>query len=189
MTGFSALDIVLLLAVFGGIIQGIRRGFTQEVLSLAALIVALFAVRLFHEGLSLWLMEIIGNEQGAGVLAFAVIMGVVWGGGKLAAARIGGMMRNGVIGPVDRILGAGFGALKALLIVAAGFMLVALASDFVFGRGSERPRWMTESRSYPLLSATGAALSDLVAQRLGRDDADGAARNSNGAEARDDSRP
>ena len=169
MYGLSALDVILLLAILGGLINGLRRGFVQEILSLAALIAALFAVRLFHEPMTLWLMKLVGSESGASVLAFALIMALVGGGGRLAAARIGSASRRSMIGPVDRVLGGGFGAIKVLLIAAALFMLVALASDVVTGRGGTRPNWMTQSRSYPLLSATGAALSDLVAARLGRD--------------------
>ena len=114
----------------------------------------------------MWLYEIVGTEAGAGVLAFALIMGVIWGGGKYAAARIGGVTRKSLVGPVDRILGAGFGTLKALLIVTALFMVATLANDTLFGADSGRPEWMTDSRTYPLLSATGSALSDVVAERL-----------------------
>lgn len=169
MDGLTALDIIVLVALAGGVVSGALRGFVQEALSLAALIVALFALRLFHSPLTLWLMEIIGTEAGASVLAFVLIMGVIWGGGKFAAARIGGATRSSVIGSFDRVLGAGFGALKGLLVLTVGFMLVTLAYNLVFGADSERPAWMAESRSYPLLRATSAALSDVVAERLNDD--------------------
>ena len=168
MYGLSALDILLLIAILGGVINGARHGFVHEVLVLGALIAALFAVRLFHEPVSMWLVEVVGTEAGAGVLAFALIMLVVGGGGRYIAALIGDRTRRSFIGPVDRVLGAGFGAIKMLLIAAALFMLVALASDLVTGRDGSRPDWLTHSRSYPVLSATGSALSDLVAERLGR---------------------
>ena len=166
MAGLTALDIVVLLALLFGTVTGGLRGFVQESLSLAALIVALFAVRLFHEPVTMWLYELVGTEAGASVLAFSLILGVIWGGGKYAAARIGGATRKSMVGTVDRLLGAGFGALKALLIVTAIFMLVTLAYDVMFGKNAERPEWMAQSRSFALLSATGSALSDIVAERL-----------------------
>lgn len=172
MAGLTALDIFVLLALGFGAVTGGLRGFVQESLSFAALIVALFCVRLFHEPVTTWLVEIVGTEAGAAALALALIMGVVWGGGKYAAARIGGVTRKSVIGPADRVLGAGFGLLKALLVVTLLFMAATLVSDFLFGSEEERPAWMVESRTYPLLGATGAALSDIVAERL--DDAPGA---------------
>lgn len=177
MAGLTALDIIVLLALGGGAVTGALRGFVQESLSLAALIVALFALRILHEPATMWLFEIVGNEAGASVLAFSLIMGIIWGGGKYAAARIGSASRKSLIGPADRMLGAGFGLLKALLLVAAGFMLVTLLYDVVFGADSERPEWMAQSRTYPLLAATSSALSDIVAERLEDDPAPATAPN------------
>ena len=166
MDGFTALDIMVLLALAGGAVTGALRGFVQEILSLGALILALFVLRLFHAPLSIWLTEAVGTEAGASVLAFSLIMGVIWGGGKFAARRIGGVSRNSLVGPFDRVLGAGFGMLKALLIAATAFMLISLLYDLVYGAREARPDWMTDSRTYPLLSATSVALSDIIAERL-----------------------
>lgn len=166
MTGLSALDIIILLALLGGAITGLMRGFVQEVLSLGALIVALFALRILHAPATEWLTPSIGTETGASVLAFALIMAIIWGGGKFVAVKIGSRTRNSMVGPVDRLLGGGFGLLKALLIVSALFMLVNLALDLSMGADSERPGWMSKSRTYPLLRATSALLSDVAAQRL-----------------------
>ncbi len=164
MACLTAFDIIILLALGTGLVTGFMRGFVQEVLSLAALLVALFMLRLFHAPLS----EALGDTVGAGasLLAFALIMGVIWGGGKFAAVRIGASTRNSVIGPVDRILGAGFGLIKALLIAASLFMLMMLGYDVVFGGRSERPAWLAQSRTYPLMRATSAALSDVLAERM-----------------------
>lgn len=171
MAGLTALDILVLLAIGAGLVTGVLRGFVQEVLSLFALVAALFVLRLLHEPLSNWLSDNIGTPAGASTLAFALIIGVVWGGGKFAAARIGASTRNSFIGPFDRVLGGGFGMLKALLIATLGFMLFTLVHDFAFGPDSKRPEWIAKSRTYPLLRATSAALSDILAERLKRDDA------------------
>lgn len=166
MAGLTVFDIILLLALGGGLVSGFMRGFVQEVLSLAALLVALFVLRLFHASLTVWLGEAVGGVAGASVLAFALIMGIIWGGGKFAAVRIGASTRSSFVGPVDRILGGGFGLLKALLMAATAFMLLTLGYDVVYGPRSERPEWLTESRTYPLMRATSAALSDVVAARI-----------------------
>lgn len=166
MAGLTALDIFLLTALAIGAITGGLRGFVQEILSLAALVAALVAVRMLHEPAAMWLVEIVGNESGASALAFVLILAVVWGGGKFVALRIGASSRRSFIGPFDRVLGAGFGLLKALLIVTVLFMGATLVHDFTQGADSARPEWMSESRSYPLLRATGAGLSDIVAEHL-----------------------
>ncbi|MEK6542685.1 MAG: CvpA family protein [Pseudomonadota bacterium] len=166
MAGFTAFDIIILLSLGAGLVTGFLRGFVQEVLSLAALLVALFALRLFHAPLSTALEGSIGTAAGASALAFALIMGVIWGGGKFVASRIGGATRSSFVGPFDRVLGGGFGMIKSLLIAATVFMLLMLVYDVVYGPRSARPTWLATSRTYPLIRATSAALSDVIAERL-----------------------
>src|SRR3546814_4024274 len=44
-------------------------------------------------------------------------------------------------------------------------MLASLLYDTVYGGGAKRPEWMKTSRSYPLLKASGKAISEFVAER------------------------
>ena len=60
-----------------------------------------------------------------------------------------------MLGPFDRTLGGGFGALKGLLGATLFFLLANLATDMVYGPQADRPQWMTKSRTYPLLNASG----------------------------------
>jgi len=66
------------------------------------------------------------------------------------------------LGPVDRFLGGGFGMLKGLVGAAMFFLLANLATDMVYGPNAERPNWMTTSRTFPLLNASGRAIVDMV---------------------------
>jgi membrane protein required for colicin V production len=45
------------------------------------------------------------------------------------------------------------------------FLLANLATDMVYGGDADRPGWMTESRTFPLLNATGRAVVDWVEAR------------------------
>lgn len=166
MAGLTVFDIIILTALSAGLITGALRGFVQEILSLAALLVALFALRVAHTPLTEILVVKTGNDSTAAIFAFILILGLVWGGGKYIAIRAGASTRKSVIGPVDRILGSGFGLLKALMIAATMFMLAMLGYDVVYGPRSARPDWALESRTYPLMRATAAALSEVVAERL-----------------------
>ena len=67
-----------------------------------------------------------------------------------------------MLGPVDRVLGGGFGMVKGLLGATLAFMLANLATDIVYGPDSPRPGWMTRSRTFPLLNASGRAVVDWV---------------------------
>ena len=166
MHGLTPFDIIILFTLAGGLISGLMRGFVQEILSLGALLLALLMLRLLHGPVSDLLTGWIGSDTAASITAFGLIMGVVWGGGRFAASQMGRASRSSFIGPFDRVLGAGFGMVKALLIATTGFMLVSLAYDVAAGPQSARPEWMTKSRTYPLLSATSVALSAVIAERL-----------------------
>ncbi|HEY6916731.1 MAG TPA: CvpA family protein [Allosphingosinicella sp.] len=161
----TALDIITLLLVGGGLVRGFMRGFVTEVLALASWIAAIAALKIFHTPLAARLEGPVGTVSGASVLAFAIIFLGVFIAGKVISHRIGGATRNSFVGPVDRVLGGGFGALKGLIGVTLLFLAGSLAYDMFYGRDAERPGWMTDSRTYPLLSASGRAIVDFVEAR------------------------
>ena len=161
----TALDIIVLLAIFGGATFGMLRGFITEVISLFAWVAAILALKLLHAPLSKMLTGIVGSPSGASVLAFALLFLIVYAGGKLVAASIGRRTRQSVLGPLDRVLGFGFGALKGLIIVTLGYLLINLGYDTIYGQAAERPGWMRNSRTHPLLNATGRSIVDWVGNR------------------------
>ena len=161
----TALDIIVLIAVAGASIMGLVRGFVTEVLSLFAWIAIVAALKLFHISLALALTHVVGTASGAAVLAFAIIAGGCYIGGRLVASAIGRRTRTSILGPVDRALGFGFGALKGLILASLVFLLATLVIDTVGGGAARRPLWMTASRTYPLLNATSAGIADFVDRR------------------------
>jgi membrane protein required for colicin V production len=161
MTGF---DIAVLLLVGMGAITGFLRGFVQEVLSLAAWIFALVAIHYLHTPLSLALQPMVGTGSGATVLGFALLLLVPYAAVKLMAKWLGGQSRSSLLGPIDRVLGFGFGALKGLIIVVLAFSLLVLGYDTVWGVGG-RPTWITQARTYPFINASSEALVKIIAQR------------------------
>ncbi len=163
--GFTALDIVVLLAVAGAAIFGLIRGFVAEVLSLFAWVAIVAALKLFHVPLAQALTRVVGTASGAAVLAFAIIAGVCYFGGRMVAGAIGARTRTSILGPVDRALGFGFGALKGLILASLLFLLATLVVDTISGGPARRPAWMTTSRTYPLLNATSASIADFVDRR------------------------
>jgi membrane protein required for colicin V production len=63
------------------------------------------------------------------------------------------------------MLGFGFGLLKGLIIATLIFLLFVMGYDMVYGADEERPEWMTTSRTYPLLNASGDAMSEFVREQ------------------------
>ena len=163
----TALDIIVLVLVGGGCVLGARRGFVGEVLSLAAWIVAIVALRLLHTPGTDLLEPMIGTRAGAAVAAFFLVFGIVLLAGKLVARQVGGGVRRSVVGPIDRVLGAGFGALKGLIGATLLYLAANLVYDTIYGRAAARPEWMATSRTYPLLYASGRAILDFVEWRRG----------------------
>jgi membrane protein required for colicin V production len=161
----TALDIIVLVLIGGGAVLGTFRGFVTEVLSLFAWVAAILALKMLHTPVTHALTGITHTESGAKVLAFVLIFGIVFFGGRMVAAALGRRTRQSVLGPVDRALGTGFGALKGLLIATVLFLGVNLGYDMVFGSASERPQWLRTSRTYPLLNASGRAVVDWVQRR------------------------
>ena len=106
------------------------------------------------------------NSRQDMVLAFAIRFLPSFLGGKLLARQLGGKTRrHAMLGPVDRVLGGGFGALKGLLGATLFFLLANLATDMVYGPQADRPQWMTRSRTFPLLNASGRSIVDWVEAR------------------------
>ncbi len=166
MGSLTALDVITLLLVGGGLVAGFVRGFAFEVLSLFAWVAAIIALRLFHTPVT----EVLRGPVGAGaaVLAFALVFGIVFIAGKLLARRIGGAAKRSVVGPIDRVLGGGFGALKGLIGATLLYLGATLVYDTVYGRTAPRPQWMQDSRTYPLLHASGDAMLQYIEARRTR---------------------
>jgi membrane protein required for colicin V production len=161
----TALDIFVILLLGGAAMIGFVRGFTHEVLALFAWVAGIAALKLFHEPLQERLVGPVGTDAGASVVAFALLFLPTYIGVKLFARAVGGKARKSVLGPVDRVLGGGFGMLKGLIGATLFFLLANLATDMVYGGDADRPEWMTSSRTFPLLNASGRAVVDWVEMR------------------------
>jgi len=165
MLGLSALDIVVIVLAGGGAVLGLMRGFVTEVLSLMTWIFIVFALQLLFTPVSALLTGLVGTSAGAAVLAFVLIAGVVYFGGRMVASAIGERTRSSVLGPLDRALGFGFGGLKGLILASLMFLLIVLVTDTLAGGPGRRPQWIVKSRSYPLLVSTSGTLATFVERR------------------------
>src|SRR5579863_2805691 len=161
MTGF---DIAVMVIVGLGAVTGFLRGFVQECLVLASWIVAVIAIDLLLSPTTTLLRPYIHSPTGAAVLAFAILLIVPLAAIKLLASRLGSAARKSVIGPIDRVLGFGFGAVKGTLIVVLAFSVVALGYDVAWGKAG-RPGWITASRTYPFINACSDKLVAAISKR------------------------
>lgn len=160
----TVFDIIVLLIVGAAAVGGFMRGFVQEVLSLVGWALAVFAIRFLHTDLTAVLYGYIGTPSTAAVLAFALLLLIPYAAMKLIASMAGRRTRNSVLGPIDRVLGFGFGGVKGVIIVVMAFSVLVLGYDTVWGP-TGRPTWMTTARTYSFVSAAADAMVDLISER------------------------
>lgn len=160
-----ALDIVVLLLVAATALLGAKRGFVAEVLALFAWVAMVFALKIFHLPLSRALAPTIGTPSGATVLAFAILTGGTYLLSRVVVNAVSARTRTSVLGPIDRALGFGFGALKGLILASLAFLFLVLMLDLTGGGPTRRPAWVKNARTFPLLVATSGAVADFVDRR------------------------
>ncbi|MEO1967910.1 MAG: CvpA family protein [Sphingomonadaceae bacterium] len=168
MTGF---DFIVLGVIAVAATGGFMRGFVQEVLSLAAWILAAFAIRYLHTPMTEWLGQYLGYTLSVSLLAFAMLLLIPYAAMKVIANNVGKASRSSLLGPIDRVLGFGFGALKGMLIVVIAFSLIVLGYDNVWSF-SGRPTWITNARSYDFVDASSRSLVKMLQERRAKLQAD-----------------
>ena len=164
MNGF---DIIVLIVVGVAAVGGFLRGLVQEVLSLAAWALAAFAIYYLHTPLTLALNDYLDTEPATSILAFTLLLLIPYAAMKVIANNAGAASRGSIMGPIDRVLGFGFGMLKGGLIMVFAFSLLALGFDTMWGYKG-RPVWITTARTYPVIDASSRDLVEIIAERRER---------------------
>ena len=161
MSGF---DFIVLLLLGAGAVFGFLRGFVQEVLSLAAWVVTLIVINFLHAPATILLSGYFDSPVSASIIAFLLLVIIPYFTVKLLAKKVGSASRSSVLGPVDRVLGFGFGALKGLIIAVLAYSVLILGYDTVWGP-SGRPAWITDARTYAFIDASSDSLVDVIQER------------------------
>ena len=160
----TAFDVLVLTLLAGGAILGFLNGFVYAAISLIAWVAGIFALRLFHAPVTALLKEPVGNDAGAAALALVGIYLSVYLIGKLIATSLRSRTRKSVLGPIDRVLGFGFGTVKGMIIVVLAFSVLVLGYDTIWGVGG-RPDWITQARTYPFVNAASEAMVTMISER------------------------
>lgn len=161
MTG---LDYIVLLVIGVAGVGGFMRGLAQEVFSLAAWFLAAFAVHYLHTPLTAALRAQLGSEIGSSLLAFSLLLLVPYAAMKVIVGTVSEAPDGSVLGPVDRVLGFGFGVVKGVLVSVFAFAMLMIGYDDSWGyRG--RPVWIVTARSYPALDTFSRELVPLIATK------------------------
>ncbi|MGE0599396.1 MAG: CvpA family protein [Dehalococcoidia bacterium] len=120
------LDLVLIAAIGFSTYSGYRNGFIRELVSIAAVILAIPVAGIFYDDMFPKVEPIVRNEDLAALFSFVAIMIGVIIGGQVAAHLLKRTAEILNLGILDRLAGGAFGFLKAVFMAQA--LLVALVT-------------------------------------------------------------
>ncbi len=149
------LGIVAVLAVSG--LLAFARGFLREILSVGAWVGAAAATIYGLKPARPFLRQYIGEpllaDAVTGVVIFVVTLGLL----ATLSHMLSRNVRNSALGALDRSFGLLFGLLRGAAVICGLWLLFAL-----FVAPQDRPEWVTEARSLPLVEAGSKVLLDLL---------------------------
>ncbi len=121
----NVVDMIIVGVVCLGMIRGIFRGLSNELASIIGVLAGFYGAYLFYPRLASRLPEMIPAGPAADIIAFAAIFCLV----LLLVNLLGKMVRFvlgiTMLGWLDRLLGAGFGAAKGVLIAAVALFMIS----------------------------------------------------------------
>ncbi len=136
------IDIIIAVALVASIIVGFVRGFMKEAISIATLVIAIWAALYFGPAVGDvsqgWLSSAELQVWFGRILVFAIVLSV----GGLLGWGISKLVRLSVLSGIDRLLGSLFGVLRGILMVA----LFVIGGQFA---GFSNDSWWLQSRLLP----------------------------------------
>jgi membrane protein required for colicin V production len=164
MGELTAFDIVAILLVGLSAIVGLSRGFVGEVFSLLAWVAGIAAVRFGFAPTKPFVAGFVQDEAGAVILTFVGLFLGAFILVRLLGGSASRRTKGSIIGPVDRLLGLGFGAAKGVLAAALLFLLINLTFDTI-DPGEPSPDWIAKAKTAPTLAMLSKVLVDFVEER------------------------
>lgn len=140
------IDIIIAAAIVVSVVVGLFRGFVKEAISIAALVVAIWAALYFGPSVGnvsdSWLSSEELQKWFGRVLVFAVVLSI----GGLLGWGVSRLVRLSVLSGMDRLLGSLFGAVRGILLVAVAI----IGGQFA---GFDNDAWWLGSKLIPHLEA------------------------------------
>jgi membrane protein required for colicin V production len=153
------IDIIIVAAIFISVVVGLFRGFVKEDISIAALLVAIWAALYFGPAVGdvsqSWLSSEELQRWFGRVLVFAVILSV----GALLGWGLSKIIRWSALSGLDRFLGSAFGAARGVLLVAVGIIGAQFA-------GFNEEPWWSHSQLIPHLEVVSEWIKEIAPEGL-----------------------
>jgi membrane protein required for colicin V production len=157
------LDWALLIVILGSIIASFRAGFSRELIGLISMVVALFGGLWFYGSAGAFLLPYVSSKNVANLCGFLLIFLGVLIAGAIIGHLFSRLVKAAGLGLFDRILGAGFGAVRGLLFAVA--LILAIVA-FAPAGGDEPPGAVVHSRFAPYVIDTAHLFASLAPREL-----------------------
>jgi membrane protein required for colicin V production len=123
----NILDAIILIALIPALIQGLRKGFISQAISIISIIAGIWASARFADMVTEWLSQYITtSEQAMKIISFTLILVIVFIILGLLRKFLESIINVVMLGWVNKLLGAVFSLTKALLII--GLIILAFNS-------------------------------------------------------------
>ena len=136
------IDIIIIAALVVSIIIGFVRGFVKESISIATLVIAIWAALYFGPAAGELSENWLSSQELQTWFGRLLIFGVILAVGGLLGWGVSKLVRLSVLSGIDRLLGSIFGVLRGILLVA----LFVIGGQF---SGFDNDRWWLQSRLLP----------------------------------------
>lgn len=156
---FQWIDLVVIAVVLASAIFALYRGFVAESLSIFAWAAAAFATLYFAPSAAPLLTGSM-SAVAAQIVAYIGVFLVVLIPLSFLSARLAENVRSSSIGPLDRSLGAVFGVVRGLILIAMAYILFTLIVPV-----KKQPNWVAHAWTLPMVQDTGDVLLSLIPER------------------------
>lgn len=120
----SILDVILLICFIPALIQGLKKGFISQVISIVSLIAGVWMSFEFSTAVSAWLAQYVeASEKLLKIASFAIIMIGVFIILGIVGKSLEGILKFVMLGWLNRLLGVVFAFIKTVLVIGIVIIL------------------------------------------------------------------
>lgn len=158
----NILDLIIIMTLLISVIYSLIRGFVKEIFSLLSIIVGIFVSIKFYHLFSIPIDRLINRPNISKVAGFFLCFIIVSLGISLAGSLIRRLLKTANIFWMDRLIGAGFGIVKGVLIWSTIliFLIIFLPPETQF---------LEASKTAPYIMPISIAISRLTSKKLKED--------------------
>lgn len=160
----NIIDAIILICLIPALIQGLRKGFISQAISIISLIVGIWASAQFAGSVTAWIAQYItASEQVLKIVAFSLILIAVF----LALGLIGRLLESilnfAFLGWINKLLGTVLALVKTVLILG----LIALAINSAYSTfDNSLPEVFVTSKLYAVVSTTADSIFPYIKNLL-----------------------